>query len=119
MNVQRKCYLKNNLDEFQRINPQLLGDVYDIEDLVRAIAAACWRVLTHISYQAYIGTEHAICPYYLALDNSRIADFIFVPYNYLVDASMRKTILLEQRLDNAVVIFDGNLSARRNTLKSQ
>ncbi|XXQ39088.1 Helicase ATP-binding domain-containing protein [Plasmodiophora brassicae] len=88
MNVQRKCYLKNNLDEFQRINPQLLGDVYDIEDL------------------AYIGTEHAICPYYLALDNSRIADFIFVPYNYLVDASMRKTILLEQRLDNAVVIFD-------------
>jgi len=44
------------------------------------------------------------CPYYVTRENQNTADIIFVPYNYLIDASARKAQNID--VNNAIIIFD-------------
>jgi regulator of telomere elongation helicase 1 len=60
--------------------------IQDIEDLVA------------------VGKKDRICPYFFTRDNSQTADLVLVPYNYLLDASIRSTLKIEW--DNAVIIID-------------
>lgn len=61
-------------------------NVNDIEDLVT------------------LGTQCSICPYYLAKDLAIQADIIFMPYNYLLDSRIHRSLKIN--LINSVVIFD-------------
>jgi regulator of telomere elongation helicase 1 len=61
-------------------------EIYDIEDLVT------------------LGRTHSICPYYLAKGLQSEADIVFLPYNYIVDPLIRKTLAIN--LHNSIVIFD-------------
>lgn len=61
--------------------------VHDIEDLIS------------------FGTKHECCPYYASKKLSeKKASLIFLPYNYLLDTSLRKSTPL--RLENSVLIID-------------
>ncbi|XP_022696007.1 regulator of telomere elongation helicase 1 homolog [Varroa jacobsoni] len=60
--------------------------VIDIEDLVT------------------LGRRHQCCPYYATKILRKKSDVIFVPYNYIVDPSTRRSQAIE--LDGNVVIFD-------------
>lgn len=83
---QRGCRFRNNLDSDGSSILVSQEEVVDIEDI------------------AAIGRRKAICPYFYSRDLSASADIIFMPYNYLLDASIRKTTKIP--FQNAVVIFD-------------
>ncbi|CAB4064895.1 RTEL1 [Lepeophtheirus salmonis] len=51
-----------------------------------------------------MGHKQKICPYYYSRNSSSRADIVFLPYNYLFDAKIRKTLNIE--LDSAVIILD-------------
>ncbi len=51
------------------------------------------------------GRQHNVCPYYLARERCTTADIAFMPYNYLIDSSIRK-VLHSQDLNGSVLIFD-------------
>ena len=40
-----------------------------------------------------------VCPYFKSRDDSSDADIVFVPYNYLLDPSIRATLNLRQELN--------------------
>ena len=50
-----------------------------------------------------IGVDQNFCPYYYSIDSCRDADIIFMPYNYLVDPSIRPPTV---NINNSIVIFD-------------
>lgn len=89
LNNKRSCSYKSNLDGYQGA-VEGVGDspspIYDIEELVK------------------VGRRDNICPYYYSRDFSEYADIIFLPYNYLLDTSIRSTLNI--RWDQSVVIFD-------------
>ena len=83
---------KNNLDSYQGVSSSSNSALpkqtaaLDVEDLVR------------------IGRSERICPYFHSRDMSTKADLILLPYNYLLDSSIRNT--LKFKWENAVIIFD-------------
>ncbi|XP_075234780.1 regulator of telomere elongation helicase 1 homolog isoform X2 [Lycorma delicatula] len=80
----RTCHYYNNV-EVKKIEPGF-SEIMDIEDLVtKSRKAQC-------------------CPYYLSRELQKNADIIFVPYNYLLDARVRK--LMDLQLANNVIILD-------------
>jgi len=84
LNSRRGCTFKNNLESF--INTASSNDVMDIEDLVE------------------VGKAKRICPYFYSRDTSVNSEIIFMPYNYLLDNSIRKTLKISW--ENAIIIFD-------------
>ena len=95
------CKFKNNLDQItagkgtgkqkHRGNGWLDGvdrksKVMDIEDLVRR------------------GKAEEVCPYFHTRTAAQDAQILLVPYNYLLDATIRKT--LDVDWDGSIVIFD-------------
>ena len=60
--------------------------VCDIEDLVR------------------LGQAHQACPYYSSKNHAKTADIVFLPYNYILDPTIRKNMELDLR--DAIVIID-------------
>lgn len=86
INAKRGCLHRNNLEGFLDSNVGETHEIMDIEDLAK------------------IGAKKKICPYYYSRDYSSNSEIIFMPYNYLLDNSIRKT--LKVSLENAVVIFD-------------
>ncbi|GAU92233.1 hypothetical protein RvY_04341 [Ramazzottius varieornatus] len=80
----RRCKYYMNLEE--KMDSLALNPVSDIEEL--------------ISY----GKRHTVCPYFLSKSTEKTADIVFMPYNYIFDPSIRRTMKLE--LQNAVVILD-------------
>lgn len=88
LNAKRGCRYKNNMDGMTEGGAAHVAtnEIADIEDL------------------ALMGRKKMICPYYYSRDTSASADIVFMPYNYLLDSSIRKTIKIG--LQNAVVIFD-------------
>ncbi|OQV21781.1 Regulator of telomere elongation helicase 1-like protein [Hypsibius exemplaris] len=80
----RSCHYYNNLDE--KMDSLSLEPVADIEELVG------------------FGKRNRVCPYYLAKAGEKQADLIFMPYNYIFDPAVRRTVKLD--LMNAVVILD-------------
>ncbi|RWS16463.1 regulator of telomere elongation helicase 1-like protein [Dinothrombium tinctorium] len=63
--------------------------IQDIEDLVT------------------LGRKHTCCPYYAAKALAQRADIIFMPYNYLVDSSMRKSQQIPLK-DSVIIIDEGH-----------
>ncbi|XP_040568201.1 LOW QUALITY PROTEIN: regulator of telomere elongation helicase 1 homolog [Lepeophtheirus salmonis] len=59
-----------------------------------------------------MGHKQKICPYYYSRNSSSRADIVFLPYNYLFDAKIRKTLNIE--LDSAVIILDEAHNVLRN-----
>lgn len=84
LNSRRGCTFKNNLDSF--INSSSGNDIMDIEDLVE------------------VGKAKRFCPYFYTRETSVNSEIIFMPYNYLLDSSIRKT--LKVAWENAIVVFD-------------
>ena len=66
-------------------NPDLSKEIRDIEDLVD------------------LGKSHCTCPYYLSRHAAESADMVMLPYNYLVDPSVRDGLSL---INGNLVIFD-------------
>ncbi len=86
----RSCKFKNNLDHddgswFKSLS---LGNtrVPDIEDLVKS------------------GKRDSVCPYFAVREASTNAKLVLMPYNYLLDASVRSTLDVDWA--GAAVIFD-------------
>lgn len=50
------------------------------------------------------GQKRKLCPYYISRDLAAKADLIFLPYNYLVDPRIRKSLAIN--LEECVVIVD-------------
>ncbi len=50
------------------------------------------------------GQKRKLCPYYISRDLAAKADLVFLPYNYLVDPRIRKSLAIN--LDQCVVIID-------------
>lgn len=79
------CSYYNNYE--QKIESMDVNKVYDIEDLYK------------------FGREHMCCPYYSSKKIAETkASLVFMPYNYLADESIRKSVQL--RMENSVIIFD-------------
>lgn len=86
--------VKTNTCKFHSNYEQKVSDlsfsgssVYDIEDLIK------------------FGNEHKACPYYIAKAKTDFnTQLVFMPYNYILDPSIRKTLKLN--LENAIIIFD-------------
>ena len=87
--AKRACMYKNNLDSYKG-SAEGVGDapspILDIEELNA------------------LGKKDKICPYFFSREASTNADLILLPYNYLVDASIRAT--LKVMWENAIIIFD-------------
>lgn len=79
--AQRKCTYKNNLDTYTSA-----AGILDIEEL------------------AALGREDQVCPYFLSRQNVTSSELILLPYNYLIDASIRATLKVEWK--DAIVILD-------------
>lgn len=90
MSSKRTCSYKNNLDN----NTSIVGStpsgkqsaMLDVEDLVK------------------MGRSNGICPYFYSRDVSTKADLVLLPYNYLLDSSIRNTLKL--KWENSIIIFD-------------
>ena len=80
-----KCSQYDEVAPFVARNPHP-KQVADIEDLVRD------------------GRANGVCPYYLARERTKTAEITFLPYNYLIDPSVRR--MMAESLDGAVLIFD-------------
>lgn len=71
----------------QKIESMNVDTVNDIEDLCK------------------FGHTHQCCPYYAAKKIAEVkASMVFMPYNYMLDPSVRKNLPL--KLKNSIVIFD-------------
>jgi regulator of telomere elongation helicase 1 len=86
----RQCEFYNN---FQAVSADQMSSrsdvteaICDIEDLVQK------------------SRQRKICPYYASRDIASRADLIFLPYNYLLDASVRASLAIDLR--DSVIIFD-------------
>jgi regulator of telomere elongation helicase 1 len=83
----QRCSLYDRVRPFMGSpdNVRKVPSVVDIEDLV------------HMD-------NGQVCPYYLARELQPSAEIIFMPYNYIIDPSIRLTLNLE--MNNSIIIFD-------------
>jgi regulator of telomere elongation helicase 1 len=51
-----------------------------------------------------LGKKHNFCPYYMSRELYQSADIIFMPYNYLLDDTIRKSLDID--FNGSVIIFD-------------
>eukprot|EP00923_Selenidium_pygospionis_P057572 GHVN01100649.1.p2 GENE.GHVN01100649.1~~GHVN01100649.1.p2 ORF type:complete len:776 (+),score=64.22 GHVN01100649.1:3223-5550(+) len=79
---------KGNCEYFKKKGEVLkhVGNIYDIEEIYKA------------------GKKCKGCAYYAAKEAAGNADIVFLPYNYIVDETIRQS--MDIRLKNAIVIFD-------------
>jgi Rad3-related DNA helicase len=73
-------------DHAKELSTHSSDQVLDIEELVR------------------VGRERESCPYYLARELQASGEILFLPYNYLIDPSIRSTLSIS--LEDAVIILD-------------
>ena len=71
----RSCSFFNNLDE--KMDQLSLEPVADIEEIVG------------------YGKRNRVCPFYLTKSNEKQTDVIFMPYNYIFDPSVSRTMKLD------------------------
>jgi len=87
---QNKCHLRNTLANFNyswlQDNECYRSEILDIEELVA------------------LGKEHQICPYFYSRKCHEDADLILLPYNYLIDPSIRGKMQLV--LQDAILLID-------------
>ena len=63
-------------------------------------AASCMDIEDLVAY----GTDHRLCPYFLTREALPHSELVLLPYNYLIEPTIRDKLNLS--LQNAVVIFD-------------
>jgi regulator of telomere elongation helicase 1 len=81
--VQRSsCVFHSNVELYKQNLPR----TRDIEDLV------IW------------GRRHSACPYFIAKDQQAVADIVFIPYNYIIDPLIRRSMNID--LKGSIVILD-------------
>ena len=51
-----------------------------------------------------LAKQHEFCPYYVSKDRVGGADIIFMPYNYLIDEKIRKSMIIDW--SKSIIIFD-------------
>jgi regulator of telomere elongation helicase 1 len=83
LNARRGCMYRNNLEGFMGPTD---SEVLDIEDLNK------------------MGRQKKVCPYFYSRETSKSSDIVFMPYNYLLDNAIRKS--LDIPWENAIIIFD-------------
>jgi chromosome transmission fidelity protein 1 len=81
----KKCELYKKL-EIENTKDLLFDQPLDIEDTAKILA------------------EHKVCPYYSARSNSNFAQILCVPYNMIVNNSMRESLKID--LKNSILVFD-------------
>lgn len=86
---------KNNLDSFG-------GAVGG--DMDSTSSAAASRPVLDIEELVAMGRSERICPYFYSRDSSTNSEMVLLPYNYLLDASIRKS--LKVAWQDSIVIFD-------------
>ena len=87
LNSQRGCSFKNNLEKYSPATEGNAMSVMDIEEVKRVV-----------------GHTDRVCPYFYTRELSANADLVLLPYNYLLDSSIRNTLKLDWQ--NSVIIFD-------------
>jgi regulator of telomere elongation helicase 1 len=96
--ARRKCPHYRQLDSFLRHDTSFdSGQPHDIEDLV--------HLATHTSSSSTSRAGPGPCPYYLAREHAKRAQLVFLPYSYIVDPRLRRSIG-DVDFSNAIVIFD-------------
>lgn len=73
MSSQRSCLYKNNLETYTG-SGECGSMIMDIENLVN------------------LGRQDSICPYFYSRENATRSELILLPYNYLIDSSVRSTL---------------------------
>ena len=63
-------------------------------------ASACMDIEDLVQY----GTDHKLCPYFLTREALPHSELVLLPYNYLIEPTIRDKLNLS--LQNAVIIFD-------------
>lgn len=87
LNSKRGCMYRNNLDNYIDSGASMDSSVVmDIEELVK------------------LGNHRKICPYFHSREFSQSADLVLLPYNYLLDSSIRRTVKLDW--SKCIIIFD-------------
>jgi regulator of telomere elongation helicase 1 len=92
MSAQRSCMYKNNLENYSG-GAEGAGSgapILDIENLVSQ------------------GKQDAICPYFYSRENATKAELILLPYNYLIDASIRSTLRGVDWQDACIIIDEAH-----------
>jgi regulator of telomere elongation helicase 1 len=87
LNSKRGCMYRNNLDNYLESGASMDNtSMMDIEEMVK------------------LGHHRKICPYFHSREFSTSSDLVLVPYNYLLDSTIRRTLKLDW--DRCIVIFD-------------
>ena len=83
----KTCIFKTKVEKAKGDHIELRDNVImDIEDLHK------------------LGTKHRFCSYYMSRELSLSADIIFLPYNYLLEDAIRKSLDIDFK--GSVIIFD-------------
>eukprot|EP00667_Euglena_gracilis_P001347 EG_transcript_1347 len=83
----RQCPFFNGVQKRKKDSAEVgTSEVHDIEDLLS------------------LGRQQTFCPFFAERDSQLTADIVFLPYNYLVDPDIRRTLQLS--LKNNIVIID-------------
>ena len=79
-----RCKHFDAVPNYVASNPHV-HDVVDIEDMVK------------------IGKQENVCPYYMARERVGTSEIAFMPYNYLIDSTVRRSL---KSLAGSILIFD-------------
>ena len=86
----KTCIFKTNVEKAKEDRIELRDNtIMDIEDLHKP------------------GAKHSFCPYYMSRELYQSADIIFLPYNYLLEDSIRKS--LDIRVSHFYTFFELSL----------
>jgi regulator of telomere elongation helicase 1 len=88
LNAKKACTYRNNLNNSTISMSSIENEILDIEDLTK------------------MGKRQRFCPYFFSKSFTEYCDIIFMPYNYLLDGSIRDNFREQIAWNNAVVIFD-------------
>ena len=83
----RTCNYREGVEAFIRRRRQR-AEIHDIEDL------------------GELGRRELVCPFFAVRELQANADIIFLPYNYLIDKSVRRSLETNLDLAGSVLIFD-------------
>lgn len=89
MSSQRSCLFKNNLDTYTG-SGECGSTLLDIEGLVN------------------LGRQDSICPYFYSRENATRSELVLLPYNYLMDSSIRSTLRGVNWQDACVIIDEAH-----------
>ncbi|CAH2006606.1 unnamed protein product [Acanthoscelides obtectus] len=82
----RSCQFYSRVERMKSAGPVVDKNVMDIEDIVK------------------LGNSLKFCPYFMTHELDKLADIVFMPYNYLLDHNIRRN--LGVKLESSIIILD-------------